>query len=115
MTIDATLLRAGVLVVMFLCAGAMVTVIRLYWRNYRSARASMRLLPLHVVLVSVSTLGLQATLAWALIEATAADAAVSPTTLIRTGLYGLWSVGVLAALVVIARQQKRLLDQRTAP
>jgi len=109
-SIDASLLRTTVLVVVFLCTGAMATVVRLYWRNYRRAPSALRLLPLHVLMVSASTLGLQATLAWALIEATSTGAALTPTTVIRTGLYGLWSAGVLAALVVVARQQKRLLD-----
>jgi hypothetical protein len=110
----ATLLRGIVLAVIAANVGAMVSVARRYAQSYRRAPACARLLPLHVVLVTVSTLGLQATLAWALMEAMSTGAAASPGTLIRTGLYALWSIGIFAALVAIARVQQQRLDAAAA-
>lgn len=111
----ATLLRGVVLAIIAANVGAMISVARKYAQSYRRAPACARLLPLHVLLVTVSTLGLQATLAWALMEAMSTSAVANPGTLFRTGLYALWSIGIFAALVAIRRLQKQRLDAAGAP
>lgn len=108
---DASLLRAAVLVVLALCVGAMVAVLRLYARAWRNAPTRGRLTPMHVTVVSGSMSGFQALLAWALMEAVSTGAPASTSTLIRTAGYGVCSLGFLVAMWAVGMQQRRRLGR----
>ena len=105
---DPSLLRALVLIPLALYVGASARVCWLYarvWQRMRASGRGARLTPLHVALASASLLVIEMALAWALIASFR-----QPITLfgaIRTGMYGLGSLGMIAALMVIARVQSR--------
>lgn len=103
-------LRLAVSVVLLLCVGALITVIRLHWRAWRLLSSSPQtraagLTPLHVWMVSAGVLVSQVALAWALIEQLRVEA--TTTVAIRTVLYGVGAGLILAALIVVGRVQQR--------
>lgn len=105
-------LRLVVFVLLLLSVGALLTVIRLHWRAYRLLRSTPEgkvagLTPLHVALVSAGVLVGQVALAWGLIEQLRVEATVNVT--VRTALYGVSSLLILAALVIVGRVQRRRL------
>jgi hypothetical protein len=103
--INATVLRALVIVALALCIGAVLAVLRLHYRAWRALPGRAGLTPLHVLLVSLGVLLLQGTLAWALIEGFTRD--ITPVVAVRTALYGVASVIILAALFVVGGLQRR--------
>lgn len=105
-------LRLVVFVLLLLNVGGLFTVIRLHWRAYRLLRSTpggraAGLTPLHVALVSAGVLVGQFALAWGLIEQLRVEATVNVA--VRTVLYGVGAVLILAGLVVVGRVQRRRL------
>lgn len=103
-------LRLVVAVLLVLDVGALARVCLLYWRAWRLLPATPEgraagLIPLHVALVSAGVLIGQVALAWGLIEQLRSDATAAVA--VRTVLYGLQAVLVLAALVAVGRAQQR--------
>ncbi len=103
--LTAPVLRAVVIVTLALCIGAVLAVLRLHWRAYRALPRHAGLTPLHVMLVSSGVLIVQGTLAWALIDGFANT--VTPVQAVRTALYGVGSLIILAALFVVGGLQRR--------
>lgn len=102
---EADVLRVVVLAVLFLAVAGVGTVMRLHYRAWRRLPRDAGLTPLHVALVSLGVLIWGGTLAWGQVEALGRE--VTPALAIRTGLYGLGGVIILAALAVVGGLQRR--------
>lgn len=102
---DVSWLRSGVIVVLALTIGGVAAVMRLHYRAWRNLPRHAGLTPLHVTLVSLGVLIWGGSLAWALIESLGREATATVT--IRTVLYGVGGVTILAALVIVAGLQRR--------
>lgn len=128
---DPALLRAVVLVVLAVTIGALAAVTVLYWRVWRLLHASgvakgrqvrhARQVPVHVALMGLGVLTIEAALAWALIAGFRAPLTGYGTA--RMIMYGVGSGLIVSGLVVIAnlqhhrvrvcRQQPRVVVETT--
>lgn len=103
--------RIAVLAVLAANVGVMASVCRQYARAWRRASGQRRLTPIHVTLVTLCSLGLEATLAWGQIDAlTGGVTPVSGVVLVRTVLYGAFAIGFVVALVAV-RQHLRTVTE----